>query len=470
MLIDDLQFQKALRLSDAYYKRHPGDLYAGWILAQALYHTGKYERSKSIYREVIRSFPEQDQVELDFGIRLVMMGDLEEAISLLNSYLDTHPSSDEARMALARASFWQGKFDRATIEVRKVMQNTPGHPEALSLYQELEEIQATRLELGSRFQTDDQPLNSFNLFIQGSTYLSSRLSLTYGLETPFYYSEDDQRNAQNIQFGSRFNFNKLRTILHVEGGIVKLPDGGLTGTGAVSLKQNIIDHLQFRISAIHHPYLHTVASLSESTLRMDYQAFLGWQEENGWLGEVGGQVNQFYQEDNWQYNLGGWIMTPPWKISLARLRFGYGFNYSNTRKDRFESVRSLEEIESMWNDSTDQISGIYSPYFTPMDQKVHSAILSMKFKISQELTIGLQSKYGISATIMQPYLFLNEDEIGNNFIDKDFYKEDYTHIEAHAFVDFPIAKDLKARVDYRYTQSIFYTSHSARLVLVKLFK
>jgi tetratricopeptide (TPR) repeat protein len=98
---------------------------------------GRFEEALPVLEEGLRRAPSDMGLAAELGVVLVQLGQDDRALELLNRYLETaswHP----AQLARARAR-WRRRGDLlgARADVARVLEQSPGHPEATALRDEL---------------------------------------------------------------------------------------------------------------------------------------------------------------------------------------------------------------------------------------------------------------------------------------------------------------------------------------------
>jgi hypothetical protein len=130
--------------------------------------------------------------------------------------------------------------------------------------------------------------------------------------------------------------------------------------------------------------------------------------------------------------------------------------------DEFVSQQSLAQIIANYN-TTQAITGVYDPYFTPQQQQVHSALVSLEIHPARVLNIGLNANVGFYAVTQTPYLYLENNESGTTFIDRGFVRERYVPYELSGFVSWQVSKKVSLQANYAYQSTYFFNSNYASL-------
>lgn len=461
----EYDYKNSLSLIRNFYQDHPENVYGHILYAQTMYHLGQYDTFQRIYDQALLWFPGEGLIRLDYGIKLVESGALDKALPLLDRYLEEEPTSTSARYARARALFWKGYYERALKDCREILQYETSHPEAVDLYRQLKDIMGTNAEFGIDHITDDQPLQRTESHLAMSSYVRPWFSYTVKANAWFFDTPEEAFNTLWLRAGGIFTFNKNRTRIELTGGAARTPSEDITPLVSLEISQRLSRQFDLEISGSHEPYLYTIASLTEFTPQLNTGAALNWHSPGGWLGRVEANSQHFYEDDNRLYNTGAWLMTAPLKMSVVDFRLGYGFQYSTTDSDRFAADQSLEEILANWTGPDTHIDGSYQPYFTPRKMQIHSVVGAVEIRPRDRWTIGIDVSTGFHARTQQPYLFLDTDGNGADYINKQFYTERFVPILGNAAVTWQINDGTRIKMRYTYHNTIFYESHTAGIIL-----
>ncbi|MBS1618546.1 MAG: hypothetical protein JST76_08510, partial [Bacteroidetes bacterium] len=131
-------------------------------------------------------------------------------------------------------------------------------------------------------------------------------------------------------------------------------------------------------------------------------------------------------------------------------------------------VRSLSEILATYT-AGEQIAGIYDPYFTPLQQHTHSAIIAIGIRPARFVSIGIKGDIGFYAQAQNPYLYLDKTSADVIYLASGSYKEVFHPYRLSANVDFKLSRRISLGADYAYTSAFFYASHYTSIHLLVTF-
>jgi len=165
-LFDSGEYKKSGDLLKELNKDYPDDLDIHWLYAQSVYWSKRFSKSMMIYEEAIRSHPDNYYLILDYGIKLVDIGELKKAKPLLEKYLTYDSLGTDALIALAKLAYWQGKYKMALTATDKVLSFQPENSRAKGLQDEIILAKAPWIELSTEVMQDDQPLISYTPLLE----------------------------------------------------------------------------------------------------------------------------------------------------------------------------------------------------------------------------------------------------------------------------------------------------------------
>lgn len=467
MYFEQKDFEKAAKLFEALNKNYPGNLNIQWLYAQSLYWSKEFSKSQKAYEEALAWHPENYYMMLDYALKLVDIGETQKALPFLNKYLKYEPEAPDVHNAFSKIAFWNAEYDVAQKENNKVLSTEPKNGDALDLRKYILQAKSPWLNINGYYNKDDQPIEKIFPAFEYGVWLSPLANLRVKFSSPFYKESGNNFNSQLLKFGNKFIFPKEDFDLYLEAGVVNLPDKKLSGTGELNLNKKFMRNLKLNLTALHKPYLYTPGNLDSSLMQMNFSVNVDWSDNESWQGHAGFGVDHFYSDGNYVYNTNAWILTPPLKYSTMEFRAGYGFNFSDSKENRYVSKLPLQDITKNWNENL-YIEGEYIPYYTPNKHNVNSAIISILVNLMHNMSLSLRGNFGIYANARNPYLYLNNDEEGNIIISRGFVNEKYNPFETNASLNLLTNDNLSWKLEYNYLKTFFYKSQYAGLS-VKIF-
>ena len=110
--------------------------------------------------------------------------------------------------------------------------------------------------------------------------------------------------------------------------------------------------------------------------------------------------------------------------------------------------------------------GVYDPYFTPKEQKVHDGIFLINYKPTKKLSLEAKVNYGFYATLRNPYRIqtgATEYEIGG------FYDDTFTPVEVTGGINYSFSNRFSAKITYIDQETFFYRRKNTNLGLNFIF-
>ncbi len=468
-LRDGRKIRQAYLILDLYQSHHHDDLNATWLLAQTAYWDKRFSRSRNLYEEVIAANPWNYYLKLDFANVLLEMGELVKAGSLFMTYLEYDPENQDALLSLAKISFWQGADGKALEYLSRILKTHPGDQQALGLHMEIKQARSPWIKLGTGYYSDNQPVTSVEPVLEGEWYLHPLSTPHFTLRMPFFKQGGNWSNTCWFQAGNRISIKKAAFSADLAAGIIKFPFTGVTDwTGNLQLRKTFLKHLFLEVQGERKPYFNTKSSIDSSIIHDHGRLSFGWDDRNTWNGMVSGDIYYFPWDENIVWSFSAWGLTPPLKASVFKFRAGYGFSFSSSRENRFVSEKPLPEVIQTF-DPNGFIRGIYNPYFTPDDQKVHSAVLSVEVKPVKILDLGVNANFGFYARAMIPYLYLDKNEAGEIIMVKGYAAENYFPLSVNASASMHLTGKLILNADYAYNSTYYFSGNYAGLGLKIIF-
>jgi tetratricopeptide (TPR) repeat protein len=491
-LFDTGDYRQANGILKNLNEEYPGDLNTLWLFAQSSYWAKKFNRSMNLYEEAISRHSDNYYLLLDYGIKLVDIGEFRKAGLVLDKYLAFDKEGPDALIAASKMAYWQGNYRKALSALDRVLGVQPENMHANELRKEIIMTKAPWIRLSATAGQDDQPLFSLvpsvefgfagNAFLQPVITLSTPHFITdekamirkteTGLSSlpvgdsisrlinrPFNTGPDGYQ-SYDFRISNKMNFSKIKASLFTEAGIFFLPTGEESLTGGIKLDKTLSRQFNMEVLAEHKPYLNTRGNMAYPMERLHYDISLNWTGKKGWMGRISHDINDFYSDKNKVHSSGFWLLSSPLKMGVSETRLGYAISYSTSEEDRYTPEKSLSQIIASWM-TTQHISGIYFPYFTPREQFVQSAVGQFRYKPSSGFEAGIKGTYGFRGTTQNPYFFLNKNSANEVFIQKEYYRDSYHPYDARVYLGWNISSKVSLKTEYAVLSTYFYKSQMA---------
>ncbi|MBA2746082.1 MAG: hypothetical protein H0U44_07655 [Flavisolibacter sp.] len=475
--IDTVEYARSLAMQKRYEDAHEllkvynmanHNVYALWLHAQVNYWMQNFSEAEEIYEKAIKDFPGVHGLALSYGEMLWEIGKFKESKPVLEHYIAKEPGNARANMLLAYMHFWNTEPGAAKEKLVAVLKKEPTHAEALQLKSAIEFTHAPNISLEGSLLSDDQELNRKQLLVTAGWLASKRFApaLKFTFADNQYGKDTKVKNqTYSLLAGNTFRFNFAKTLLNVEAGFFNSGQENFL-IGALKFTQKFSPNLNAHLHVSMQPYQYTLASINNPFTYTTAGVGLGYNKNDKWTGEAG-YLLQSFEDGNKINNLFGWFLFPIISNQTFRLQGGYAYSYANAEINKFIPAKSLNEIASSQPPLT-QVEGVYDPYFTPMDQHVHSLLLLIRSSLSK--TINLQFKAGaaVLGKALNPYLML--DKNGSQFsITKTFHPHNYTPFELQAGLNAALNRKIMLHGNYNFNSLLFYNSHLVNLGLAYRF-
>jgi hypothetical protein len=356
----------------------------------------------------------------------------------------------------------QGDYKRAKKEIDSAIAGGSTAKDVWNFRTDIQRAASPWLQTGAAYMSDNQPLQSITPAADAGVFINPYSALHFAFSAPVFMGNNAVSNSQWLQAGNTSYFHKAGFTLQEGIGMVRFTyEGKISWLGNLAVSETILKHLVITAQAEHKAYLYTLASLDTFIVVYHVNSAISWNNRSSVNGQLGFDMNTF-PDKNYVYALYGWIYAPPIHFKIVDLRLGYGYSYSNSKVDEFVSQQSLAQIIANYN-TTQAITGVYDPYFTPQQQQVHSALVSLEIHPARVLNIGLNANVGFYAVTQTPYLYLENNESGTTFIDRGFVRERYVPYELSGFVSWQVSKKVSLQANYAYQSTYFFNSNYASL-------
>ena len=445
--------------------RHPDDLNVTWYTAQTAYWAHRPGKSKRLYEDAIRQNPKNLYLQLDYAKILVNLGDFKKAQPLLDTYLKFDSVNSQALTAVAKILFWQSEYRAARGKVKRALLTDPEYSEASTLLKEIDIASAPSISLSTGYGSDDQPQQVILPVISSGIYLHPLSTLHFSLKAPVFMQGKNIFLAQEFSFGNLAFIRTAGMTIDLSTGAVRFPyKNTLNWTGNAEINKTFIRHLVLSLKADRSPYFWTRSSVDTVVMQNHLSLSLEWNNINSWNGKAAIDGFTYSTDNNYAYGGYAWIFAPPARFSGFRLNFGYGYSYSNSEKNHFVPENPLEIRNNP--SYTEKVTGIYDPYFTPSEQKSHSALLVLTGKIFHWMDFSVNANMGFYATVQVPFYYVNfyikniqRDTI--KYFAKGVLNTNYNPVSVTVLLLIKLSDRIHLQAEYRYNSTYYFTSNYA---------
>ena len=374
-------------------KKYPDEENVQYLYSLALYWNKDYNNTLAYIRSTAK--PTRG-LNLHYGKILFELNRLNEAQRFLSAYLKSHEYDAEALLLLAKISYWQGGPTNKSLEfINRVLTNDPLHSEALQLKEELILNTAPQLIVNASYYQDSQPIQAMMYATRLSFYHNSWFQPAVQLNTNHYAGGEQ---AVLASFSNRMTFPNTKTELELISGIFSNNwSSEVVPTWSLGIKQKTLDNLFISADIGKAPYLYTLASIGQNVMPLSIATSITKESNVGWTGNMTLQKWTFIDENQIR-SLSSWVLVPIVKHPVLTLNIGYAFMMAHADHNRF----TLEKPAVQPMRFEEVLPGVFDPYFTPQNQRVHAALAKVDINFSKKIRASLNSNIGVHATIDNP--------------------------------------------------------------------
>lgn len=462
------KYEEALILLKSFEKNHPNEINSVRLHAQVLYWMKEYKAALELCETFLKANPNSDFLKLDYGRMLFNLQRWSKAKLILTNYLATDASNVEAQNMLATITFWQGKIANSKTQFNSVLQNYPSNEWALDYLSQLKLATAPYVKITGGYNSDTQPFSNSNGGLEAGIYKSNLLSPKINFLFQNYDSSGIKRNSYAAAISNKFFFSGIGTEINVSAGMVQpLGDTSVNWIGSFEVSKQLLKNLSLSVSAARKNYQYTLSNFHKAILHNDYSAALTYYKEKKWSAQTA-YTELHFDDKNTIKQYYAWLLSPALQFSKFEFYLGYNFNFATSKNNRYNLTASPEESIVQY-DSTGKIPVLYTPYFTPQNQVIHSAIAKLIIKPSVNFLVALHASYGFSAKADSPYLYFDNNENGQLIIVRDYFSQKYTPLELSGKLNYKISTRVSIEANYVYSKAFFFENNAFNLSLKYIF-
>lgn len=447
-LISKKEYEKAVFLLKENYVNFSESLSVNWIYAHALYLNGNNKEAEKKFKKAISISPLEKNLQMDYARFLYQIGKIKNLESILSIFMDDNSKNVEFLLMQANLSFWEGDIKNAQNKIDRILELYPNTEITKDLSDQIKELSALYVKTNLEYQTDTQPLNFFAYHVVLEKYESRFLNPK--LEISNYSFSPQKEGALIVKVSNQFRFDRLKLTANLTGGLYKNFSGEDDWLAGLSFVKKISKNVSLNFGYSKNNLLSTIASTKFNLTQEDIFGSLNY--TNKWILFQGGYNHKFFKDDNIIKSIYSWILTQPIKIRNLNFQFGYSYNFTDSKDVLFVF--------------DNQGLGVYDPYFTPKEQKIHDGMFLINYKPTKKLSLEAKVNYGFYATLRNPYriqISATEFEIGG------FYDDNFTPVAVTGVINYSFSNRLLAKITYTDQETFFYRRKNTNLGLNFIF-
>jgi hypothetical protein len=215
------------------------------------------------------------------------------------------------------------------------------------------------------------------------------------------------------------------------------------------------------------PYLNTTASLATTVMTQTIEGTVRWESASEWLGNTTVRRERF-DDDNSISTAFVWALAPIVRRSTTHVQLGYSFVAQSAEQSRF--IARPDDLVFPPGQPPITVRGFYSPYFTPRNLRIHSALARVRLVPTPTWSLTGNSALGFHAGDDAPVLFTTP---GSRAPDVDlrrtFYRRHFTPWRLQAVLDGALTKSIRMAITAEHDKGAFYASTSVGVQLTYTF-
>jgi len=441
--------------------KFPNEFDLLWYSAKTAYWNWDIAFAKKFYLQAIELKKDHLYIQLDYAKMLVEIGDYNNALPLLQKYIAFDQWSEEAQRYKLKALYFSSNLKAALKAYENMPSEMQKSQELIALKKEILFQHGYNIKISNNISIDDQPLKTFTPSISISRQQSSLFNWEVKGSYYSFQRSFTPTYAYTWSIGNEFRINKLHNTLSAFWGLSNLPDlKQIDGIGGIKLKQNINSHFSLEINVERKNYFNSLASIQIPVFYNIFSAAIATLDFKKISGKVMYEQQKF-NDDNTITNYSGWVLSPSLKLKWLKVKVGYSFQNAHAQKDHYVPTISMDSLLVNY-DSTKKIQGVYNPYFTQAHQNIHAALLWLELKPMKQISIICNANYALSASLDNPYFFLNKNLSGQTFIDKGFANQTYQPIDCKADLYYQPKNSWQLGLGYEYLKTNYYEANYFR--------
>lgn len=438
------EYDKAAFILSKYYNQFSESLNVNWLYAHVLSINNHKIQAEEKFKKAISISPNNADLQLDYARLLYEMGEINKVEPILSKFMDSDSKNVEFLLKQANISFWKGDLKNSQNKIDRIQEIYPNSDLTNSLTQQIEDLTTFNITTNLEYQTDSQPLDYFAEHIALSQYKSKFLNAK--LEISNYNFSPQKEQALIIKLNNQFYFDRLNLVANITGGFYKNFSDKTDWIGGLEFTQKLNQNVSLNIG---YSKESLISALASTTFNLTHQDIFGGIDYNNKLLIAHATYNQqFFKDDNIIKTFSAWTLSQPIKIRNFNFQFGYSYNYTDAKDILF------------FYDN--QGLGVYDPYFTPKEQKIHSGLFIVNYKPTKKLSLEAKMNYGFIATVRNPYpiqVSTTSIEVGG------FYDETFTPVEFTGIINYSFSDRFIAKITYTNQETFFYNRQNINLGL-----
>jgi tetratricopeptide (TPR) repeat protein len=386
------EFGPARQLLERYIQREPKDATALRLLGRLCYWLHDVEHSRVYFDRALVIEPANTSLRLEYGRMLAETGSWSMTRTVLQPLLMSAEHAGEAEYLIGLLDYWSGDWTAAVERFEAVLRRNPQHADARRHFRDIRMTTASSVALTSEYQSDTQPLDRVVLSARALINRTPLQGFTLQADHQRVEIETTTPRISSVVLGfSQYHASWRMDTEAAVGFLRRSFTSTSMGLWRVALGFRPTASLKLTLRGERSGYHWTAASVQIPVQTTSFGAFADWNSPNGWMGQAAFEVVS-YPDKNIMQRSYLWLLAPIVYGGETRVSMGYGFSWSDAKENRF-TLRNLLDL----------YSGIYTPYYTPEQQRLHNILASFSTMLSSDVKIKTNLSYAVYAVEQAPF-------------------------------------------------------------------
>lgn len=342
-----------------------------WSRAESLAWDRKFEEAEAEYRAQLQAQPRHWRLRLGLARVLLWSAQYREAEHAFRGLLAERSGDEDALLGFAQTAYWSGDLRAARHRFHDVLRHHPGNAEALKALAELQEMSAPRYDVRAAATEDSQPFDTLTTHLRVSYF--SDPATRWDVLGRFGSVDGGQSNARSFGGAVSTTLTRLHVGVGASAEAFRFPNEETKLLGSVRLSRRTPWRGNLTAGIERAPLLATATSVDDAATVT--RSFLSWEREvaTGVLAAV--HLHRFdYFDDNHGLGADGWVLAPV--AGAFRAGLSAAWRDTDEVRFRFTGFRSEARGNAFHYDYT----GVYDPYWTPLDLREVRAVVMYQWK------------------------------------------------------------------------------------------
>jgi hypothetical protein len=435
-LRDAGDYAAASALLGPYVASHPEDDGTARMAALMAYWAKDVTTARATYETAMARHANGIDLRVEFTRFLMDVGDTRRARAVITPVVETAPrflpGTRQAVTLLGTLDYWAGDFTRARRHFVEALRLDSADATARRQLREIDAASASWVSASGSGWHDDQPLDRATVDVEGGWFASPVTPLGVRIASSRFSHDGASETVSRAEATFRTFLPAARLDVSATGGVLSRTfDESSDWTASASLGVRLPGNVVLEGSFERAPYLNTVGSLATAVTTRSIAGTVRWRARNGWMADATVRREAF-DDDNSMMSAYAWLLAPVVRRSGGELQLGYSFAAQAAEHSRF--VPRPEDVNFPPGNPPSTVRGIYTPYYTPRDLRVHSLLLATALRPTPRWSLTANGSYGVHVRDDAPVLVVIPNP-PNASIVRAYYPREFTPWNARAALE-----------------------------------